>query len=66
MKIYAERKVSAKSKVSYVGLFIDYGYRKAMISADTAIIAELADMTIRQLNELEVDKPHFIGEIIIK
>lgn len=66
MKIYAERKVSSKSKNTYVGLFVDLGYRKLCLSMETAVIAEMADLTIRQLNQLEVDKPHFIGELIVK
>ena len=66
MKLFAEKKKSSKSENTYVGLFIDFGYRKAMLSVDTALISEIADLTVKQINALEVGKPYFIGEVIVK
>lgn len=66
MKLFVEKKVSKKSENEYTGLYVDLGYRTIAITMDTATIAEVADMTIRQLNELETNKPILIGEIIQK
>lgn len=66
MKLYAERKQSKKGDTSYVALYVDFGYRKAILSMETAIIAELADKTMKQINELPVGSPLIIGEILIK
>ena len=66
MKLFAEKKKSSKSENTYVALYIDMGYRKALITMDTALISELADMSVREINALEVGRPHDIGEVIIK
>ena len=66
MKVFAEKKKSSKSENTYVALYIDLGYRKALITMETALISEIADLTVKEINSLEVGKPLVIGELLIK
>lgn len=57
------RKVSAKSEKTYTMLGIDLGYRVANLTFDTALISELTNIGIRELNSLELDKAVIVGSI---
>ncbi len=57
------RKVSAKSQKTYVFLGVDLGYRIASLTFDVALISELSNISIRNLNSLEIDKVVTIGNV---
>lgn len=69
MKLFIEKKKSEKKDGSgkeYLMLNVDLGYRVATITFDSAIMSELADMTIRQLNALQVGDKIIVGDIVQK
>lgn len=49
MKIYVELKTSKKTGNPYVALCLDLGYRKAMISYDYNLCAEVLKMSVGQM-----------------
>lgn len=64
-KIYVERKKSKNGDNTYLMLYVDLGYRKLTLSYDNAIISELSNITIRDLNNLSIDEPKLIGSMKI-
>lgn len=68
-ELYVVRKVSRKEgreDFYYVQLFIDFGYAKRVITMENNLIAEITELPIRCLFELELDKPVKIGEFELK
>lgn len=51
MKIYVERRLSKKNGNPYVALSVDLGYRKAMVSYDYNLCAEVLKMSVQQMYE---------------
>lgn len=49
MKIYVEKRLSKKNGNPYVALTIDLGYRKAMLSYDYNLCAEVLKMSVSQM-----------------
>ena len=51
MKLYVEQKTSKKTGNPYVALILDLGYRKAMLSYDYNLCAEVLKMSVAQMYE---------------
>ena len=49
MKLTVEQKTSKKTGNSYVALILDLGYRKAMLSYDYNLCAEVLKMSVAQM-----------------
>lgn len=49
MKLYVEQKTSKKTGNFYVALILDLGYRKAMLSYDFNLCAEVLKMSVAQM-----------------
>lgn len=64
-KVYVERKKSKNGDNTYLMMYVNLGYRNLTLSYDNAIISELSNITIRDLNNLPVDEPKLIGSIKI-
>lgn len=62
MTLFIEKKKNKQGK-EYVALYADLGYRTISITFDSTTIAELGNMTMRQLSELEVDSKIEIGKL---
>lgn len=58
MELFIEKKTSKKTGKEYIGLFADIGYAVKLISVDTLLIAELSNMSVRDIMTMRV------GEII--
>ena len=51
MKIYVEKRTSKKTGNPYVALTIDLGYRKAVLSYDYNLCAEVLKISVAQMYE---------------
>ena len=49
MKIYVVKKILIKTGAPYVALIIDLGYRKAVLSYDYNLCAEVLKMSLAQM-----------------
>lgn len=49
MKIYVEKRTSKKTGNTYVALIMDLGYRKAMLSYDYNLCAEVLKMSVAEM-----------------
>lgn len=68
MNLYVIKKEFAKdgNTFAYYECGVDLGYRKVVITKDKAVILALADLTDRQLFNLEVDKEFVFGKVDYK
>lgn len=64
-KIYVVRKKSKNGDNTYLSMYVDLSYRQLTLSFDSAIISELSNITIRDLQNLPIDEPKLIGSIKI-
>jgi len=62
MKIIYRKAVGSKTNKKYDALVLDFGYREEMISFDGKLIAEILDITPRELSTVDVGD-YEIGEI---
>lgn len=68
MNLYVIKKEFVKdgNTFPYYECGVDLGYRKVVITKDKAVILALADLTDRQLHNLEVDKELVFGKVDYK
>ena len=64
--LFVVRKKSKNGDNVYVSLYIDLGYRLLTLSYDIAVISELCNITIRDLNNLDVESPICVGSFNLK
>lgn len=64
--LFVVRKKSKNGDNVYVALYIDLGYRFLTLSYDIAVISELCNITIRDLNNLDVETPVCVGSFNLK
>lgn len=64
--LFVVRKKSKNGDNVYVSLYIDLGYRFLTLSYDIAVISELCNITIRDLNNLDVETPICVGSFNLK
>ncbi len=53
MKLYVKCNKSQRSGKLYHALYVDFGYRSAVLTMDTAIIVEMCGITFAQLFALK-------------
>lgn len=54
MKVVVEVSISKKSGNQYAALVADLGYRKAYLSFDTNLIAEILNCSVRDVFDLDI------------
>lgn len=62
MTLKVEKRKS-KGGSEYCCLVVDFGYRAAVVSFDTAFISEISNITVSQLNMLKLGDSIEIGKI---
>ena len=68
VNIYVVRKVSrkeGKEEFSYVQMYADLGYRKAVLSMDAQLIAETIQTAVACLYDLKENEPNKVAELDI-
>ena len=68
-ELFVVRKVSKKEgkpDFPYIQLIIDFGYARRVVTMEPNTIAEITELPLRCLYELELDKPVKVGEFELK
>ena len=60
MKLYAIRKQGKKENTSYIGLFADMGYKQIKITFEDTLIAQLLELSVKQLYEMPLDEKVYV------
>lgn len=62
--LFKVEKRKAKSGSEYCCLTVDFGYRVAVVSFDTAFISELTNLSIPTLNQLALGDSIVVGHLV--
>lgn len=62
MKVFYRKAVGSKTNKKYDALVLDFGYREEMLTFDAKLIAEILDITPRELSTVDIGD-YEIGEI---
>ena len=67
--IYVVKKISRKEgkpEFPYIQMYVDLGYRKAVLSLDANVIAEVSETAVACLYDLNENEPTKVAELELK
>lgn len=64
MKLEIVKNKGRNSGKEYLALVVDLGYRNAILTFNSTIIAEISGMSFGDLHSISLGKPVLLGEIV--